>query len=244
MAIARRLVVGNWKMNLTPDAAADLTHAVCRALVAEPAAADVALCPPHALLGAVAGPLADSPVAALGGQDCHAADAGAHTGDVSAAMLGAMGCRYVIVGHSERRAAYGETDEQVRAKAEAGLRAGLTPIICVGESEAERDGGDAEAVVAAMTAASVPDAGAVVVAYEPVWAIGSGRTPTHGEIAAVVQQIRAALGPRGAETLVLYGGSVKGAGARGLFAETAVDGALVGGASLKAEAFLPIIRAA
>ena len=186
---------------------------------------------------------------ALGAQDCHPAPSGAYTGDVSAPMLADLGCRYVILGHSERRAGHGESDALVRAKAEAALAAGLVAIVCLGETEAERDRGEAFAVVARQLAGSLPDraSGAnMVVAYEPVWAIGSGRTPTGADIAALHGHLRAELAKRFADAAgfrLLYGGSVKPGNAREILATAEVDGALVGGASLKAEDFLAIARA-
>ena len=244
MTAARRpLVAGNWKMN---GLAAD-GLALARALAAAPAgAAELLVCPPATLLAPVASALSGSRVA-LGGQDCHAEAAGAHTGDISAAMLADAGCSYVIAGHSERRAGHGETDAMVRAKAAAAHRAGLTAIICVGESAAERDAGRAEAVVAASLLASLPEGARpenTAVAYEPVWAIGTGRTPGVDEVVAVHAALRAALGGLGAGTRILYGGSVKPGNAAALLAPDDVDGALVGGASLSAADFLAIAGAA
>ncbi len=238
----RQLIAGNWKMN---GLAASLSEArdVAEALSAEPAAADVLICPPATLVAGFAERLQSSAVA-VGGQDCHAAASGAHTGDISAEMLRDAGARFVIVGHSERRADHRETDEAVRAKARAALRAGLTPIVCVGETEAERDAGRAEAVVAAQLDGSLPTdapADACVIAYEPVWAIGTGRTPTLDQVCAMHSDIRVRVG---AKTRILYGGSVKPANAAELLGAENVDGALVGGASLKADDFLAIIRAA
>jgi triosephosphate isomerase (TIM) len=233
----RPLVAGNWKMNGLTAEAEPLARAV--AARAGNLAAEIVLCPPATLLAALSGL-----GVALGGQDCHAREKGAHTGDISAPMLRDAGARYVIVGHSERRADHGETDATVRAKAEAALAAGLTPILCVGESEAERLGGRAEAVVAAQLAGSVPpgfhEAGGVV-AYEPVWAIGTGRVPTEADIAAMHAMLRAATTPT---TRLLYGGSVKPSNAAAILAIPNVDGALVGGASLIAADFLAIAAAA
>ncbi len=211
--------------------------------------ADVMLCAPATLVAALAGEMAGSRVA-VGGQDCHMAAAGAHTGDISAAMLADAGATAVIVGHSERRTDHGETDAQVRAKAEAALRAGLTAIVCIGETAGERRDGATLAVVSRQLEGSVPaaaTAASVVVAYEPVWAIGTGLTPTAQDVAEVHGQLRAALvrrfGDDGAVLRILYGGSVKPANARELLAIANVDGALVGGASLKAADFLGIIAA-
>jgi triosephosphate isomerase len=184
----------------------------------------------------------------VGGQDCHADASGAHTGDVSAEMLADAGARWVIVGHSERRTDHGETDEQVRAKAAAGLRAGLTPIICVGETLAQRKAGETLAVLARQIAASVPSGAAnIVVAYEPVWAIGTGLTPTIAEIDEAHRHLRAKLGsvvPDAQAVRILYGGSVKPSNAGEILGVADVDGALVGGASLKVADFLPIVAAA
>ncbi len=210
----------------------------------------VVVCPPATLLAAVAAQGASSGILA-GGQDCHPAASGAHTGDISAGMVADAGAQFVIVGHSERRADHGETDETVRAKAEAAIGAGLKPIICVGETEAERDAGQAEAIVAGQLAASIPDAAEqheVVVAYEPVWAIGTGRTPTLEDIAAMHASIRAGLDARfGAERSqtirILYGGSMKPQNAREILAVENVNGGLVGGASLLAKDFYTIISA-
>jgi triosephosphate isomerase len=189
---------------------------------------------------------------AIGGQDCHAAPGGAHTGDIAAEMLADAGASHVITGHSERRADHGESDDQVRAKAEAAWRAGLTAIVCVGETEAERDAGRALEIVGGQLAGSIPDgatAGNLVVAYEPVWAIGTGRTASLDDIAEVHDFLRARLvarfGPAIGEAVrLLYGGSVKPGNAGELFAVSNVDGGLVGGASLKAADFSAIVAAA
>ncbi|KKB09557.1 triosephosphate isomerase [Devosia chinhatensis] len=210
----------------------------------------VVVCPPATLLASVAAQGASSGILA-GGQDCHAEASGAHTGDISASMLADAGAQFVIVGHSERRAHHGETDAVVCAKAEAGIGAGLRPIICVGETEAERDAGEAEAVVARQLAASIPDAAGqhdIVVAYEPVWAIGTGRTPTLEDIASMHGTIRAALcerfgQERGDALRILYGGSMKPQNAREILSVENVNGGLVGGASLLAKDFYTIISA-
>jgi triosephosphate isomerase (TIM) len=242
----RPLIAGNWKMNGRRVDGLALAKAI-RAGAAD-LAAELLVCPPATLIGIIGEAIEGSPIA-LGGQDCHTAVSGAHTGDISAEMLADLGCRYVISGHSERRAEHGESDALVRAKAVAAAAAGLVPIICVGESEAERDRGEALTVVARQLAASLPDrveAGATVIAYEPVWAIGSGRTPSAGEIAAMHRHLRRELGRRFAQASgfrLLYGGSVKPANAREILAIGDVDGALVGGASLKAEDFIAIARA-
>lgn len=247
MSRPRPLIAGNWKMNGRLAEATALASAVSAG--AKPGGPELLVCPPFPMLAAVKGVLGAAPVA-LGAQDCHAEASGAHTGDVAAGMLRDVGCRYVIVGHSERRADHAETDATVRAKAEAALRAGLVPIVCVGETLAERDAGSTLAIVARQLAGSIPDgatAAALVVAYEPVWAIGTGRTPTVGQVAEVHAKIRADLAARfadGASMRVLYGGSVKGSNAAELLAAANVDGALIGGASLKAEEFLAIAAAA
>ncbi|ROQ01628.1 triosephosphate isomerase [Stella humosa] len=205
---------------------------------------DWVICPPATLLGLAAHALAGSPVA-LGGQDCHTAAGGAHTGDLSAAMLADAGCRFAIVGHSERRADHGEGDALVAAKAAAAQAAGLIAIICVGETEAERDEGHAHAVVARQIAGSIP-AGATaldtVVAYEPVWAIGTGRTPTADDVQAMHAHIRSCV-PAAIDASalrILYGGSVKPGNAAVLLRLPDVDGALVGGASLVVDDFWAI----
>ena len=203
------------------------------------------ICPPATLLFLVAELLTDTPVA-LGAQDCHAKPSGAFTGDIAAPMLADAGCSYVIVGHSERRAGHREDDALVRAKAEAAVAAGLTPIVCLGETEAERDAGQALAVVERQLAGSLPagaEAARLVVAYEPVWAIGTGRTPTASDIEAVHRHLRRKLAGRVAEperVRLLYGGSVKKDNCAEILGLPEVNGALVGGASLKAEEFWAI----
>ena len=242
---ARPLIVGNWKMNGL-SAALDEAAALAAALEARPAGAEVAICPPATLLERMARLLADGLIQ-LGGQDCAPAESGAHTGDIAAEMLVDAGARFVIVGHSERRANHGETSKVVAAKAAAAFRAGLAPIVCVGETLEQRRAGEAERVVADQLAGSIPaDAsGDLCIAYEPVWAIGTGLTPTADEIAAMHRAIGATLAMRGVgETRVLYGGSVKPDNALEILAIPGVQGALVGGASLKARDFEAIIRAA
>jgi len=243
----RPLIAGNWKMHGTLAEGLALAAAL-RGAPASPA--ELLVCPTFPHIAAVAEALAGRGIA-VGGQDCHAAAKGAHTGDVAAAMLRDVGASAVILGHSERRADHGETDALVCAKATAALAARLLPVICVGESEAQRQAGEAEAVVRAQLAGSLPDgfaARAGVVAYEPVWAIGTGRTPTEPEIAAIHAAIRAALvarfGAAGEALRILYGGSVKPGNARPILALPHVDGALVGGASLVAADFLAIAAAA
>ena len=245
---ARALIAGNWKMNGTQATAKALAADLAARCNTVPMLPRIALCPPAALLGLVASTISGSPIA-LGAQDCHAQQKGAHTGDTSAWLLKDIGCSFVIVGHSERRADHGETDILVKSKAQAALDAGLMPIICVGETEAERDAGKAADVVRRQVAGSLP-AGAtaanVVIAYEPVWAIGTGRTPTPEDVRAmhaVARETYAVGRSDGADVAILYGGSVKGSNAKVLLALPGVDGALVGGASLDAANFWTIIDA-
>lgn len=247
--VRRKLVAGNWKMNGSLGALKELLGIAEAAR--EAAGVDVLVCPPFTLLSAA---VTRSGGIAIGAQDCHAADSGAHTGCVSATMIREAGGRAAIVGHSERRAEQGETNEAVRAKADAALRAGLMTIVCVGESEADRAAGRHIETVAAQLATSLPDdvpGGELVVAYEPIWAIGTGRTATPADVAEMHAAIRRDLvegraGPvsAGSSIRILYGGSVKADNAADLFAIEDVDGALVGGASLTAEQFVPIINAA
>jgi len=241
------LVVGNWKMNGLASALAVLDTIVADV---DEARAGAMICPPATLIASAAARVAGSRLK-IGAQDCHAAATGAHTGDVSAEMLHDAGAVAVILGHSERRADHGETDADVRAKVEGAWRAGLMAIVCVGETEAERDAGEAVAVVERQLAGSLPDgatARATVIAYEPVWAIGTGRVAEVSDVAEMHGAMRAALsgrfGAEGSEMRLLYGGSVKPSNAAGIFAVDDVDGALVGGASLKAADFLAILRAA
>jgi triosephosphate isomerase len=245
----RPLIAGNWKMHGTLREAAALAEGVRAGAAALPGR-DLLVCPPFPYLHLVAAAMLGQGVA-VGAQDCHAAPRGAHTGDVAAPMLKDVGASFVILGHSERRANHGETDAAVRAKAEAALAAGLVPVICVGESEAERLAGRAEAVVGAQLDASLPEGFAAaggVVAYEPVWAIGTGRTPTEAEIAAMHAGIRARLSARfgdaGGGLRILYGGSMKPSNAAAILALPHVDGGLIGGASLVATDFLAIAEAA
>jgi triosephosphate isomerase len=246
--MAQRLyIVGNWKMHGTRamlSEARAIDRAAERLLKAE-----VALAPPFTLIHATRQEVG---LIGVGAQDCHAADGGAHTGDISAAMIKDAGAGFVIVGHSERRADHAEADADVRAKAEAALAVGLSVIVCVGETEAQRDAGRAEKVVAAQLEGSLPRGESVAekvsVAYEPVWAIGTGRTPTVADIGVMHRSIRdklgAIYGESGAQVRILYGGSVKPDNAAELLAADEVGGALVGGASLTAEGFLGIIIAA
>jgi triosephosphate isomerase (TIM) len=242
----RQLIAGNWKMNGSLMMAGALANALRAASGEGRLACDLLVCPPATLLTVAAHALLGSAVA-VGAQDCHPRASGAHTGDISAAMLRDCGATHVILGHSERRADHGETDALVRAKVEAAVSAGLMPVVCVGETEAQRETGEQDAAVAAQLAGSLPDGFAGVVAYEPVWAIGTGRTPTEADVAAMHAHIRAELvrrlGPAGAGLRILYGGSVKPGNAAALMALPEVGGALVGGASLVADDFLGIARA-
>jgi triosephosphate isomerase (TIM) len=245
----RKLIAGNWKMNgLASDGlalAADLAQRLKRGRIA----CDLLVCPPATLLRAVADALAGSGIA-VGGQDCHAARSGAHTGDIAAAMLKDAGCSHVILGHSERRADHHESDALIHAKVAGARAAGLVAILCVGETAQQRDSGQALSVVSTQLAGSLPDgmsAAQLVIAYEPVWAIGTGRTPTAADVAAVHGHIRGELRRRVADAAavrLLYGGSVKPDNARELLHVADVDGALVGGASLKAADFWAIAEAA
>jgi len=241
----RPLIAGNWKMNGRQADGLTLARALAERAAHEPLAVDLLICPPATLLFLVAELLTDTPVA-LGAQDCHPKPSGAFTGDIAAPMLADAGCTYVIVGHSERRTGHREDDALVRAKAEAAVAAGLIPIVCLGETEAERDAGQALAVVERQLAGSLPagaEAARLVVAYEPVWAIGTGRTPTASDIEAVHRHLRRQLAGRVAEperVRLLYGGSVKKDNSREILGLPDVNGALIGGASLKAEEFWAI----
>jgi triosephosphate isomerase len=247
MMVRRRLIAGNWKMNGTTAALGEAT-AIARAAEAH-RGVDVALCLPATLIPRA---VEAAPGFAMGGQDVHAKPNGAHTGCISAAMLVDAGASLTIVGHSERRQDQHESDADVRAKAAAGLAAGLGVILCVGESEAVRDSGSAVAHVCAQLDASLPDAAfdpaALSIAYEPIWAIGTGKVAGVPDIAemhaALRQRLVAAYGEAGQGMRILYGGSVKASNAAEIFAVADVDGALVGGASLTAADFVPIIAAA
>lgn len=237
----RKLVAGNWKMNGTGASIAEIV----RIAAAVPAGVDVALCLPATLIERAARAV---PGFTIGAQDVHAETSGAFTGDVAAAQLHDAGAALVIVGHSERRGAHREADDVVRAKATAALAAGLGVILCVGESLEVREAGDALAVVSAQLDASLPAAPPLAVAYEPIWAIGTGRIPSLADIAAMHAALRgrliAAYGDAGRGVRLLYGGSVKPGNAAAIFALADVDGALVGGASLSTADFLPIVEAA
>jgi triosephosphate isomerase len=246
MDMRRRLIAGNWKMNGDRESLAEL-DGIAAAAEAAPDV-DVVICPPFTLIERAA---ARQPSLIIGGQDCHSGIRGAYTGCTSAGMLKEAGATLAIVGHSERRAAQYETDPQVKAKAEAAIAAGLTAIVCVGESQAEHEAGRAAERVEAQLRGSLPVAGGdvLVVAYEPVWAVGTGRTPSmkdigtvHGLIRGVLREL---LGPERAEAIrILYGGSITAANIAEVLTVPNVDGVLVGGASLTSAAFAPIIAAA
>ncbi|HET9618490.1 MAG TPA: triose-phosphate isomerase [Pseudolabrys sp.] len=244
----RPLIAGNWKMNGLGVSEAELAKIIAGA-GALSGKADLMVCPPATLIARFAATARGSGVV-IGGQDCHAKASGAHTGDVAAEMLADAGAGAVIVGHSERRSDHHETDDEVRAKAEAAWRAKLTAIVCVGETREQREAGDTLKVVGLQLDGSLPDgaiAETLVVAYEPVWAIGTGLTPTSADVGLVHAFIRERLvgrfGPAGGDMRILYGGSVKPANANELMSVPHVNGALVGGASLKAEDFLGIAAA-
>lgn len=247
MADRRKLAAGNWKMNGT-SAALDQIDALA-GKIGTPGC-DVLICPPATLIAPMVARTEGTPLA-VGGQDCHAATSGAHTGDISAEMLRDAGASYVILGHSERRADHGESSADVRAKVETAWGAGLTAIVCVGETLEQREAGDTIEVIRDQLTGSIPDGATgdnLVVAYEPVWAIGTGKVPSNDQIGEVHDQIRAGLEQRfGAEVArsvpLLYGGSVKPDNAAEIFAVSNVDGALVGGASLKADDFAGIVAA-
>lgn len=242
----KKLAAGNWKMNGTKASLAE----VAALIAAHPApACEMLLCPPATLIAQMA-EAAKGSALLVGAQDCHAKPQGAHTGDISVAMLKDAGASHVILGHSERRTDHGETDAQVRAKSEAVVDAGLVAVVCIGETEAERDAGKTLAVIGNQIDGSIPmgaTAANLVVAYEPVWAIGTGRTPTLAEIAEVHSflrgRLRGLIGDEAGGVRILYGGSVKPSNATDIFAVPHVDGALVGGASLKASDFGAIIEA-
>jgi triosephosphate isomerase (TIM) len=243
----RKLVVGNWKMNGSRSSNAELLSALA---AKAPFLCDVAVCAPSPYLADVALSLQSGGIF-WGAQDCSSHEAGAYTGEVSAAMLAEFACRYVIVGHSERRALHGESDQLVADKAKIALAHNLTPIVCVGETLQEREAGQTEAVVKRQLSAVIHTLGhcisQVVVAYEPVWAIGTGKTASPEQAQAVhalLRQQLAAATQKASQMLLLYGGSVKADNAATLFAQTDIDGGLIGGASLKATDFLAIVHAA
>ncbi len=242
----RKLVVGNWKMHGSRPANAELLSAL---IAARPFALDVAVCVPSIYIHETAATLAGSDIR-WGAQDVSQHAQGAYTGEISAAMLAEAGCRYAIVGHSERRAYHGESDQVVADKAQAALAKGVTPIVCVGETLAQRDAGETEAVVKRQLSVVIHQlahcASEIVVAYEPVWAIGTGRTATPEQAQAVHAVLRAQLQAatgHGERMKILYGGSVKADNAATLFAQPDIDGGLIGGASLKAADFIAICRA-
>jgi triosephosphate isomerase len=242
----RPLIAGNWKMNGLRSSMAEF-EAMLAGASKVAAKADLLVCPPATLIAAFAAKLAGSKGLAIGGQDCHQKPSGAHTGDISAEMLADAGASAVIVGHSERRADHGEGDGLVRQKAEAAWRAGLTAIVCIGETQSHRDAGQTLDICRGQLQGSLPDgarADNLVVAYEPVWAIGTGLTPTTRDVEQIHQFIREALSARfnqeGTGMRILYGGSVKPSNARELMGVANVNGALIGGASLKATDFLAI----
>lgn len=243
----RKLAAGNWKMN---GLGADLAEIAALAQAHPAAAAEILICPPATLIHRAADAASGTGIG-IGGQDCHAGAAGAHTGDLSADMLRDAGASHVIVGHSERRADHGEQDADVRAKAGAAIRAGLTAMVCMGETLADREAANTLDIIVGQLSGSVPDIATgdnLVIAYEPIWAIGTGLVPTPGQIGEVHDFIRSRLERRfgagvGRSVRLLYGGSVKGDNAAAIFGVPNVDGALVGGASLKASDFSPIITA-
>ena len=246
----RRLIAGNWKMNGLRADLAELDKIADGVGPSRAKGPECLICPPATILAAAKASVGDKPLA-LGAQDCHTAEKGAHTGDISVAMLTDAGAAYIVVGHSERRADHGETDAIVKAKSEAVLAGGAIPIICIGETLGEREAGDTLRVIATQMAGSVPDtdpAGNIVIAYEPVWAIGTGLTPTSEQIAEVHGAIRGHLRDRfgaGAEDVrILYGGSLNPKNADEILAIADVDGGLIGGASLKAESYLSIVTSA
>ncbi|WP_172294141.1 triose-phosphate isomerase [Pseudoruegeria sp. HB172150] len=242
----KKLAAGNWKMN---GLKADLAEVAALAEAHATTACEILICPPATLLAPMAATVGSAPIL-LGGQNCHAAESGAHTGDISAAMLKDAGAGYVILGHSERRADHGETDAEVRIKTGAAWTAGLTAIVCIGETLSQREAGETLDIVGGQLDGSLPDGSTaenMVVAYEPVWAIGTGKVPTTVQIAEVHDFLRAQLVSRFGDAAngirLLYGGSVKPSNAAEIFAVSNVDGALVGGASLKAADFGGIIDA-
>lgn len=246
MYMRRKLTAGNWKMNGNRGLMAELSTLSGSQSADAP---EIVICPPHPLLTRAIDATSGSPIE-IGGQDCHAATKGAYTGDVAASMIAETGATFVIVGHSERRDGHSESDETVRSKAEAAWAAGLTAIICIGESDAERAGNDTLQIIAEQLQASLPDGATAentVVAYEPIWAIGTGKVPTLAQIIETHDMLRGELltrlGDAGTGIRLLYGGSVKPTNAAEIFQAENVDGALVGGASLKAADFQPIIDA-
>ncbi|MEM6682274.1 MAG: triose-phosphate isomerase [Pseudomonadota bacterium] len=245
--VIRPLVAGNWKMNGTAASLIEL-DALSSLAAATPAGCDILVCPPFTLIAQASAKLKDTAIA-VGAQDCHMNTSGAHTGDISAEMVKDLGGQYIIVGHSERRADHHETNDIVASKAAAAITSGLSAIVCVGETEEQRDAGHTLDVVADQIAGSIPPGASAhntIVAYEPVWAIGTGKTPTVADVAQVHSFIRETLAERlvtGTQVRILYGGSVKPGNAAELMAADNVNGALVGGASLKASDFDGILNA-
>ncbi len=243
MSKRRKIIVANWKMNGRLTSGLNLARDIAdKAINQKPLAFDVVLCPPATLIWPISEALMGSPVL-LGGQDCHTANHGAHTGDISAGMLADLGCRYVILGHSERRRDHGETSELVAQKVTAAQLAGLTAIVCIGETQEQRANGTAESALVQQLASSLPEKGQpsqLIVAYEPVWAIGSGTIPEIEDICQINKLIRRTLGSVGEAIPVLYGGSVTPNNAGDLLAEQEIDGVLVGGASLSSDGFWAI----
>lgn len=244
----RPLIAGNWKMNgLAKESASELSALVSKANEQKEVGCDILICPPSLLVSEMAS-LSEGSAVSIGAQDCHANEKGAHTGDISAEMVADAGGRYCIVGHSERRTDHGESNAVVKAKAEAALRAGLIAIVCVGETLEERESGKTLALISDQVKNSLPEgatAANTVIAYEPVWAIGTGKVPATSDVDEVHNHIRSDLKDvmNDAEGVrLLYGGSVKGSNAAELMAVENVNGALVGGASLKAEDFWPIVE--
>jgi triosephosphate isomerase len=250
--VRRKIIAGNAKMNLDREGITSLLETLTRDLQRTPSAHEILYCPPFTLLGIAAGILQGSPIR-LGAQNMAAPPAGAYTGEISGGMLVEAGCTHVILGHSERRTLFGETDAQVRAKAASALEQGLIPVVCVGETETERMGGATEIVLSRQAAGSLEGLAVggpegLVVAYEPVWAIGTGRTASPDEAQAAHRHLRGeiakVLGPEIARGVrILYGGSVKPDNAAELLGQPDIDGSLVGGASLRADSFLGILRA-
>lgn len=247
MTKRRKLIIGNWKMNGRLTSGLTLAKdLVDKASVQKPLPFDVVICPPATLLWPVAETVMGSPVM-LGGQDCHHANHGAYTGDISAGMLADLGCRYVILGHSERRWGHGETSASVMRKVTAAMLAGLSAIVCVGETQEQRSGGSRDTVIEQQLLESLPDkyqTSNLVIAYEPVWAIGSGEQPDIEDIQHVHKLIRRTLGPSGEVVRIAYGGSVAPQNAESILAEPEVDGVLVGSASLNSDGFWSIAEKA
>lgn len=247
MSKRRKTIVGNWKMNGRLTSGLNLARDVAdKATAHRPLPFDVVICPPATLIWPIAEAVMGSPVL-MGAQDCHTANHGAYTGDISAGMLADLGCRYVLVGHSERRRDHGESNELIAKKVAAAQLAGLTAILCIGETQEQRASGKAESSLVQQLAASLPEKGQasqLMVAYEPVWAIGSGETPTVDAIRQINKLIRRTLGAVGEAVPVLYGGSVSTANAAAILADPEVDGVLVGAASLSSDGFWAIAEKA